>query len=143
MIIAIGSDHAAYELRYHLIDHLKERGIEVKDFGTFEKSSCDYPDYAKAVCGCVLSGEADRGVLVCGTGIGMSIAANKFPGIRAALVSDELSCEATRKHNDANVICMGARVTTHERAERLLDIFIDTPFSNAEKHIRRISKIEQ
>lgn len=143
MIIAIGSDHAAYDLRHNLIEHLKERGIEVTDFGTFENKSCDYPDYAKAVCECVLAKKADMGVLVCGTGIGMSIAANKFPGIRAALISDELSAEATRKHNDANVICMGARVVTHERAERLLDIFLDTPFSNQEKHIRRISKLER
>ena len=142
MIIAIGSDHAAFELRYHLIDHLKERGAEVKDFGTFENKSCDYPDYAKAVCECVLSKEADFGILVCGTGIGMSMTANKFKGIRAALVGDELSAEATRAHNDANVLCMGARVTTHEMAERILDIFLDTPFSNEEKHIRRISKIE-
>ena len=143
MIAAIGSDHAAFDLRHHLIDHLKERGIEVRDFGTFENKSCDYPDYAKAVCECVLKKEADFGVLVCGTGIGMSMAANKYEGIRAALVGDELSAQATREHNDANVLCMGARVTTHERAERILDIFIDTPFSNEEKHIRRISKIER
>lgn len=142
MIVAAGSDHAAFELRYHLIDHLKERGIEVKDFGTFENKSCDYPDFAKSVCEAVINGEADFGLLVCGTGIGMSITANRYPQIRAALVGDELSAEATREHNDANVLCMGARVTTNERAQRILDIFLDTPFSGEEKHIRRIGKIE-
>ena len=143
VIVAIGSDHAAFDLRYHLIDHLKERGIEVKDFGTYENRSCDYPVYAHLVANAVVNGEADFGILVCGTGIGMSMAANKVKGIRAALVGDELSAEATRLHNDANVLCMGARVTTHERAERITDIFLDTPFSNEEKHIRRIGGIEQ
>ena len=141
-MIAIGSDHAGYELKNQLMEHLKNRGYEVKDYGTYSEASCDYPDYAKQVANAVAVGEAEKGLLVCGTGIGMSIAANKVKGIRAAVLSDEFSAEATRSHNDANILCLGARVVDYAKAERLLDIFLDTPFSAEEKHIRRISKIE-
>lgn len=141
-MIAVGSDHAGYELKNQLMEHLKNRGYEVKDYGTYSEASCDYPDYAKQVANAVAVGEAEKGLLVCGTGIGMSIAANKVKGIRAAVLSDEFSAEATRSHNDANILCLGARVVDYAKAEKLLDIFLDTPFSAEEKHIRRISKIE-
>lgn len=141
-MIAVGSDHAGYELKNQLMEHLKNRGYEVKDYGTYSEESCDYPDYAKQVANAVAGGEAEKGLLVCGTGIGMSIAANKVKGIRAAVLSDEFSAEATRSHNDANILCLGARVVDYTKAEKLLDIFLDTPFSAEEKHIRRISKIE-
>lgn len=141
-MIAVGSDHAGYELKNQLMEHLKNRGYEVKDYGTYSEASCDYPDYAKQVANAVAGSEAEKGLLVCGTGIGMSIAANKVKGIRAAVLSDEFSAEATRSHNDANILCLGARVVDYAKAEKLLDIFLDTPFSAEEKHIRRISKIE-
>lgn len=141
-MIAIGSDHAGYEMKEALAKHLKERGYEVKDFGTNSTDSCDYPEFAKAVAAEVASGNAEKGMLICGTGIGMSMAANKVKGIRAAVFSDEFSAQATREHNDANIICMGARVIDIEKATKLLDIFLDTPFSNGENHIRRIGKLE-
>ena len=141
-MIAVGSDHAGYELKNQLIEHLKNRGYEVKDYGTYSEASCDYPDYAKQVANAVAGGEAEQGLLVCGTGIGMSMVANKIKGIRAAVLSDEFSAEATRSHNDANILCLGARVVDYAKAEKLLDIFLDTPFSAEEKHIRRIGKIE-
>ena len=142
-MIAVGSDHAGYELKLKLIEHLKSRGYDVKDFGTDSSESCDYPDYAKKTCRAILNGEAWMGLLVCGTGIGMSMQANRFKGIRAAVVTDEFSAEATRSHNDANVLCLGARVLDYEKAEKLLDIFLNTPFSNGENHIRRIGKLDK
>ena len=142
-MIALGSDHAGYEMKLVLAKHLEERGYEVKDFGTYSTESCDYPEFAKAVAASVVSGEAERGVLVCGTGIGMSMAANKVKGIRAAVVTEEFSAQATREHNDANVLCLGARVLDNEKAIKLLDIFMDTPFSEGVNHVRRISKLEQ
>ena len=142
MTIAVGSDHAGFELKEILKEHLRERGMEVLDSGTFSDESCDYPDYAKKVAENLLEKKAQLGVLVCGTGIGMSIAANKIKGIRAAVLSDEFSAQATRSHNDANILCLGARVIDARKAQELLDIFLDTPFSGEEKHIRRINKLE-
>jgi len=141
-MIAVGCDHAGYELKNELIRHLEDRGFEVADLGTYSTDSCDYPDYAKKVCEEVVSGRAEKGLLVCGTGVGMSMAANKVRGIRAAVLTDEFSAQATREHNDANVLCLGARVLDTERAVKLLDIFLDTPFSEGANHIRRISKLE-
>jgi len=141
-MIAIGCDHAGFEMKLALAEHLKERGYTVQDFGTFSTDSCDYPDFAKKVAHSVANGEAELGLLVCGTGIGMSMAANKVKGIRAAVLSDEFSAQATREHNDANILCLGARVLDIEKATKLLDIFLDTPFSNGENHIRRIGKLE-
>ena len=141
-MIAIGSDHGGFELKEKLMEHLSERGLEYKDFGTYSSASCDYPVYAKAVANAVASGECDRGIIICGTGIGVSITANKVRGIRAALCGDCFSAEATRQHNDANVLCMGARVVGEGLALKIADTFLDTPFSNDERHIRRISKIE-
>ena len=141
-MIAMGSDHGGFELKEKLMEHLSERGLEYKDFGTYSSASCDYPVYAKAVARAVASGECDRGIIICGTGIGVSITANKVRGIRAALCGDCFSAEATRQHNDANVLCMGARVVGEGLALKIADTFLDTPFSNDERHIRRISMIE-
>ena len=141
-MIAIGSDHGGFELKEKLMEHLSERGLEYKDFGTYSSASCDYPVYAKTVANAVASGECDRGIIICGTGIGVSITANKVRGIRAALCGDCFSAEATRQHNDANVLCMGARAVGEGLALKIADTFLDTPFSNDERHIRRISMIE-
>ena len=141
-MIAIGSDHGGYALKQVLMAHLDKRGLEYKDFGTYSEASCDYPVYARAVAHAVTSGECERGILICGTGIGVSMTANKIPGIRAALCGDCFSAEATRLHNDANILCMGARVVGEGLALKIADTFLNTPFSNDERHIRRISLIE-
>ncbi len=141
-MIAIGSDHGGFALKKALMAHLEERGLAYQDFGTYDEASCDYPVYAKKVARAVASGACERGILICGTGIGVSIAANKVPGIRAALCGDCFSAEATRLHNDANVLCMGARVVGEGLALKIADTFLDTPFSQDERHIRRISLIE-
>ena len=141
-MIAIGSDHGGFALKKALMAHLDKRGLAYKDFGTYSEASCDYPVYGKAVANAVASGECDRGILICSTGIGISITANKVPGIRAALCGDCFSAEATRLHNDANVLCLGARVVGDGLALKIVDTFLDTPFSNEERHSRRISQIE-
>ena len=141
-MIAIGSDHGGFELKKEVMAHLDARGLEYKDFGTYSDASCDYPVYGKAVANAVASGECERGIIICGTGIGISIAANKVHGIRAALCGDCFSAEATRQHNDANVLALGARVIGPGLALKIVDTFLDTPFSNSERHIRRIEMIE-
>lgn len=141
-MIAIGSDHGGFELKKEVIAHLDARGLEYKDFGTYSDASCDYPVYGKAVAKAVASGECERGIIICGTGIGISIAANKVHGIRAALCGDCFSAEATRQHNDANVLALGARVVGPGLALKIVDTFLDTPFSNGERHIHRIEMIE-
>ncbi len=141
-MIAIGSDHGGFELKKEVMAHLDARGLEYKDFGTYSDESCDYPVYGKAVAKAVASGECERGIIICGTGIGISITANKVHGIRAALCGDCFSAEATRQHNDANVLALGARVVGPGLALKIVDTFLDTPFSNGERHIRRIEMIE-
>lgn len=141
-MIAIGSDHGGFELKEALKKHLDSRGLEYKDFGTYSNASCDYPVYAKAVANAVKDGECGKGIVICGTGIGVSITANKIPGIRAAVCSDCFSAEMTRLHNDANVLAMGARVVGNGLALKIADTFLDTPFSGDERHMRRISMIE-
>lgn len=141
-MIALGSDHGGFALKQEVIKHLSERGLEYKDFGTYSEASCDYPEFAKAVAHAVADGECEKGILICGTGIGISITANKVHGIRAALCHDCFSAEATRLHNDANILAMGARVVGPGHALKIVDTFLDTPFSNEERHIRRISQIE-
>lgn len=143
MKIAIGSDHGGFSVKEIAKPHLEKLGYEVIDFGTNTPDSCHYPIYAEKVARAVASGEADKGILICGTGIGMSMAANKVRGIRAAVVGDAFSAEATRSHNDANILCMGARVIDEEKAKEFLDIFLSTPFSEGENHIRRIGKLER
>ena len=141
-MIAIGSDHGGFELKKEIMAHLDARGLEYKDFGTYSDASCDYPVYGKAVAKAVASGECERGIIICGTGIGISIAANKVHGIRAALCGDCFSAEATRQHNDANVLALGARVVGPGLALKIVDTFLDTPFSNGERHILLIEMIE-
>lgn len=141
-MIAIGSDHGGYDLRMEVIKHLEERGLEYKDFGCPDKSSCDYPVYGKAVAQAVASGECDKGIVICTTGIGISITANKFKGIRCALCSDVASAELTRLHNNANVLAMGAGIIGPNLAMKIVDTFLDTEFSNEERHIRRVNLIE-
>ena len=141
-MLGIGSDHGGFQLKQAIMAHLRQRGIEYKDFGTYTEASCDYPEYGRAVALAVASGECDRGILICGTGIGISITANKVPGIRAALCSDCFSAEATRLHNDANILALGGRVVGEGLAMKIVDTFLDTPFSGEERHARRIAKIE-
>lgn len=141
-MIAIGSDHGGFALKQAIMQHLDTRGLEYKDYGSYNEQSCDYPDFGKAVAHAVIDGAADSGIIICGTGIGISITANKIPGIRAALCTDCFSAEATRQHNDANILALGARVVGEGLALKIVDTFIDTPFSNDERHLRRIAKIE-
>lgn len=137
-MIAIGSDHGGFALKEELKKHLTERGIEFKDYGTFSAESCDYPTYAEKVCSAVVGGEAEKGILCCGTGIGMSMAANKVPGIRAALCTTEFHASFARAHNNANIICLGERVTGPGIAADMVDIFLATAFEGG-RHLRRIS----
>ena len=141
-MLAIGSDHGGFALKREIMAHLDKRGVAYRDYGTYTDESCDYPTYAKAVAQAVSSGACERGILICGTGIGVSITANKVPGIRCALCGDCFSAKATREHNDANILALGARVTGPGLALMIVDTFLDTPFSNDERHIRRISLIE-
>ena len=141
-MIGIGSDHGGYELKQEILALLDEKGFDYKDFGCFDKAAIDYPDVAKPVAQAVLDGSVEKGILICGTGIGISIAANKFKGIRAALCSDHFSAVATREHNDANILAMGGRNTGPEVAKDIVMAFLTTEFSNDERHKRRIAKIE-
>ena len=141
-MIALGCDHGGFELMQEVMAHLEKRGIAYKNFGTYTKESCDYPEFAKKVANAVVGGECEKGILICGTGIGISMAANKVPGIRCALCHDCFSAQATREHNDANVLAMGGRIIGPGHALAVVDLFLDTPFSNDERHIRRINLIE-
>lgn len=143
MKVAIGCDHGGYELKEKVVAHLKEQGIEVCDFGTNSLDSCDYPDFGIAAAKAVADGECDKGIVICTTGIGISIAANKVKGIRCALCSDLTSARLTREHNDANVLAMGAAIIGHLLALDIVDVFLKTEFSGLEKHARRIKKIAE
>lgn len=141
-MIALGSDHGGYELKQEIKKYLDETGIQYKDFGCNSTESCDYPEYAKAVAQSVSKGECEKGILICGTGIGISIAANKVKGIRAAVCTDCFTAEATRLHNDANILALGGRVVGAGLAIKITDTFLNTEFSGDERHKRRISQIE-
>ncbi len=145
MRIAVGSDHAGYEgqkpYKPAIMDHVGTRGYEVIDCGTSGPESVDYPDFAKCVAGAVRAGRADMGVLVCGTGIGMAIAANRLPGVRAATCANHEMARLAREHNDANVLCLGRRILSLDTCIELIDIFLDTPFSDAERHKCRVAKL--
>lgn len=141
MKIAVGCDHGGLEHKNAIVEHLKAAGNEVADLGIYEATAVDYPDIALKVAEAVSSGEYERGILVCGTGIGMSMAANKVKGIRAAAVSDHFSAKYTRLHNNANILCLGGRVIGIGTALELTDLFIETPFEGGERHQRRIDKI--
>lgn len=142
-MIAIGSDHGGYGLKQEIIGYLKDNNLEYKDYGTYTPDSCDYPVYAKKVAKAILDGECDKGILICGTGIGISITANKFKGIRAALCHDCFSAQATREHNDANIVAMGARVVGPGLAIKIVDTFLNTEFSGDERHVNRIRQMEE
>ena len=140
MKIAIGCDHGGLEHKNAISEHLKERGFDVTDYGIYEYASVDYPDIAVKVCDSIVSGENELGILVCGTGIGMSIAANKEKGIRAAACSEHFSAKYTRLHNNSNILCLGGRVIGVGTAIELADIFVDTQFEG-DRHLRRVNKI--
>ncbi len=142
-MIALGCDHGGYELMQEVKAHLDKRGLAYRDFGCYSTESVDYPEYGRAAALAVASGECEKGILICGTGIGISITANKIPGIRCALCTDCFMAEATREHNDANMLAFGARVLGAGLALKIVDTFLDTPFSNDERHKRRIAKIEK
>ena len=138
--IALGADHGGYELKEAIKQHLEERGIAYRDFGTNSTASCDYPDYAAATCGAVTNGSSDFAILCCGTGVGMSMCANKIKGIRACCCSDSFSCEYTRRHNDANVLALGAGITGPNLAKRMVEVFLNTEFEGG-RHQRRVDMI--
>ncbi len=143
MKIAIGADHGAFDRKAEVIEHLQSQGHEVRDFGTYTPDSCDYPAIGRSVAEAVVSGEYDRGIVMCTTGIGISIVANKVPGIRCALCSDVTSAKLTRMHNDANMLSMGAGIIGPNLTMDIVDTFMSTEFSNEEKHVRRISQIKE
>lgn len=143
MKIAIGSDHGGFDLKELIKSHLTEEGYEVMDKGCYEKKSCDYPVMGHAVARAVAAGEADRGIVICTTGIGISIAANKVPGIRAALCTNELMAKMTRLHNDANVLALGANITGPGLSIAIADTFLSEDFSGEERHQRRIDLLEE
>ena len=140
MKVAIASDHGGFQLKQFLVESLLRKGITVSDLGPASKDSCDYPDYAELVCSQIQNQEADWGILVCGTGIGMSMAANKFSGIRAAVVSDSFCAAATREHNNANVLCLGERVIGFGVAQKILDAWCMASYEGG-RHQRRLNKL--
>ncbi len=142
-LVYIGSDHAGFKMKEQLHKHLQEAGFDATDLGTFTEDSCDYPDIAREVSEKVKEHEGSLGILMCGTGIGMSMAANKMRGIRAAMVTDENMAEMSRKHNNANVLCMGARISTPEMITKMTDKFLATTFDSEERHARRVQKIDE
>ena len=139
-MLAIGSDHGGFKLKKAVMKHLAERGVEYRDYGTFSAESCDYPDFGEAVGRAVASGECERGIVICGTGIGISIAANKVRGVRCALCGDCYSAQMCREHNDANVLALGARVLGEGLALKIVDTYLDSSFQGG-RHARRVAKI--
>jgi len=140
-MIALACDHGAFDLKHVIMKHLDEKGLAYKDFGCYDKTSCDYPDFAGPAAKAVASGECDCGIVVCTTGIGVSITANKVRGIRCALLSDVMSARLTREHNDTNMMAIGAGVTGEMLALEIVDTWLNTEFSHAERHQRRIDKV--
>ena len=136
----IASDHGGLELKVSIATYLQELGIELVDLGTMSDDSVDYPDYGIKVASAVSKGDADKGILICGTGIGMSIVANKFPGIRAALITDEFTAQMSKEHNNANIIVMGGRILTSEQAQKMVKVWLETVYE-AGRHQRRLDKI--
>ena len=142
-MIAIGSDHGGYDLKQVVVSYLEEKGIEYKDFGCYDKSSCDYPVFGKAAAEAVASGECEKGIVICTTGIGISMVANKVKGVRCALCQDSFSAKMTRLHNDANVLALGGGIVGPNLALDIVETFLNTEFSKEEKHCRRINLIEK
>ena len=142
-MLALACDHGGYELKQEIINYLNSKNIEFIDFGCTSTDAVDYPEYGKKAAHAVANGQCDKGIIICGTGIGISISANKVPGIRCALCHDCFSAAATREHNDANMLALGARVIGVGHALKVVETFLNTPFSNDERHIRRIEQIEK
>lgn len=142
-MIAIGSDHGGYDLKQSVLRHLKERGIPFEDMGCYEKESCDYPLFGRAAAKAVAEGRCEKGIVICTTGIGISIVANKVKGIRCALCADTVTAKLTRLHNDANMLALGGGIVGENLALEIVDTFLDTPFSGEEKHCRRVGLIEE
>lgn len=142
MIMALASDHAGYELKLKIKHHLEQLGFNCEDFGTFKTDAVDYPDYGILAARAVARGTADRGILICGTGIGMSIVANKVKGIRAALCTSVEMAELSRRHNNANVLTLGGRIIDHQLALKIVDVWLKAPFEG-DRHLRRVTKIHQ
>ena len=142
MLVALGSAHGGSDLKQEVTGYLKEKGIAFKDFGCMGKESCDYPEYGRAAAEAVAGGECDMGIVICTTGIGISIVANKVKGIRCALCADTVSARLTREHNDANMLAMGAGIIGKNLALGIVETFLGTPFSGEEKHARRVKAIE-
>jgi ribose 5-phosphate isomerase B len=141
MMIAIGADHGGYALKNLLVNYLYQLGHTVSDFGTFSEEAVDYPDYARSVARAVLDDKADRGILICGSGVGAGVAANKFPGVRAAVCHDTFSAHQGVEDDNMNVLCLGARVVGPELAKEIVHTFLRASFSQAERHVRRLGKI--
>lgn len=141
-MLAIGSDHGGFDLKQIIMEHLKNKGVPFEDMGCYDKSPCDYPLYGKAVAEAVAGGRCDRGIVICTTGIGISMAANKVKGVRCALCSESLSAKMTRLHNDANVLALGGGMVGCELALDIVDTFLNTEFSGVERHCRRVGLIE-
>jgi ribose 5-phosphate isomerase B len=142
MMIAIGADHGGYSLKDLLVNYMYQLGHTVSDFGTFSEEAVDYPDYARSVAVAVLDGKAERGILICGSGVGASVAANKFPGIRAAVCHDTFSAHQGVEDDNMNVLCLGARIVGPELAKEIVRTFLRASFSQAERHVRRLGKVE-
>ncbi|MBQ9742756.1 MAG: ribose 5-phosphate isomerase B [Ruminococcus sp.] len=142
MVVAIACDHGGLEIKNAIVEYMKESGVEYKDFGTYTEDSVDYPEYAYKAAKAVATGECEKGIICCGTGIGVAIVANKVKGVRAATVTNEFCAEMTRRHNDSNIITMGGRVIDSETAVKLADIFLNTPF-DGDRHTRRVDMITQ
>ena len=142
-MVAIGSDHGGFDLKEKIIAHLEKQGIDINDMGCYDKNSCDYPVYGRTVAEAVARKDADRGIVICTTGIGISITANKVKGVRAALCTDSFMARMTRLHNDANVLALGAGVVGEALALEIVDTFLNTDFSGEERHSRRIEQIEE
>jgi ribose 5-phosphate isomerase B len=142
MLIALGADHGGYHLKKTLADYVRQLGHTVSDLGTYGEEAVDYPDYARAVARAVLDGKAERGILLCGSGVGAGVAANKFPGIRAAVCHDTFSARQGVEDDSMNVLCLGARVVGPELAKEIARAFLGASFSHAERHVRRLEKVE-
>lgn len=142
-MIALGSDHGGYELKQAVMAYLDEQGIAYRDYGCYDQTSCDYPVFGKAAAKAVAAGECEKGIVICTTGIGICIAANKIQGVRAALCTDAYSAKMTRLHNDANVLALGGGITGKNMALEIVEIFLKTAFSEGENHIRRVGLLEE
>lgn len=143
MKIAMGSDHAGWEIKHNLSRYLKGKGYKIKDFGCDNGDACDYPDFGLLVAEAVSRGEYERGILICGAGIGMSLVANKVPGVRAALCLNPFMAKVSREHNDANILILPGRIASQKESEEMTIIFLDTEFSEEERHVRRLAKIKE